>query len=286
MVKKRPDKVHFMCNGFQTDQHINVVEDFFQIIKNTDESFLPKKVSICETKGIPFSIEEANTLWAKSKEEIGFHEIDLINPKYTGSITWGPKNSNEITFWIKTDMITNKNGTSKFLELAKSLFLWSNSVYGFASHISKLGGLPGPGLTYETCLGDIGWMTLFGPPYVKMFGREVIETAPCKVEEFAENYFILLTSDQPIETTPDLLEIQEKVKIHLGEQAFARKDRYKGPLTIEGLMEGKHIRSTEGYRSPDLLEYKGNSMGTDKDGLIALVNDDASIDTYKITHHK
>ena len=283
---KRPDKVHFMCKGFESDKHINVVEDFFQILTNTDESYLPKKISISETKRTPFSIEEARNLWVKSKEELGFNSIELYNPKYDGSINWGPKNSNDISFWIKTDFITAKNGTQKFLELAKKLFLWSNSVYGFACHISKLGGLPGPGLTYETCLGDIRWMTLFGPPYVKMFGREVIETAPCKVEEFAENCFMLLTSDEPVEITPELLEIQEKVKIHLGEDAFARKKPRNGILTMDDLIAGKNITSTEGYRSPDLSEYVINPSRNNNEGLIAMVNEDDTIITYESKSEK
>ncbi|MDQ6600830.1 hypothetical protein [Bacillus salipaludis] len=286
MVKKKPDEVHFMCYGFQTPKHVNVVDEFFQILKETDESYLPKKISICGSDKTLYSVENAKKLWIKSREEMSFYNIDLHHPKYTGSINWGPRNETEISLWIKTDFITKKNGTRKFLELAQKLFLWSNSVFGFTCHISKLCGAPGPGLTYKTCLGDIGWMTLFGLPYVEMFGREVIETVPCKVEEFAENYFMLLTSDEPVRKSPEILEIQEKVKMHLGEDAFDRKDPQIRILTMEDLIAGKNITSREGYRSPDLSEYLTDSEVKCDEGLIAIVNEDGTIITHKINPEK
>jgi hypothetical protein len=125
-------------------------------------------------------------------------------------------------------------------------------------------------------------MNLFAKPYVKLFGRDVIETVPCMIEEFAEDCFMLLTAETPIKANPELLEIQRRVKIHLGENAFCRLDEIPTFLTMEDLRAGRDRPSTEGYRSPDLSGYLKDS-GTKKDeGLIAVVNDDGTITTYKV----
>ena len=47
-------------------------------------------------------------------------------------------------------------------------------------------------------------MTLFGPPYVEMFGKDVLQTVPCKAEEFAEDHVMLTAEEGPLPIKPDL----------------------------------------------------------------------------------
>ncbi|ACV61777.1 hypothetical protein Dtox_0880 [Desulfofarcimen acetoxidans DSM 771] len=210
----------------------------------------------------------------------------LKGRKIYGDISWNNDNSNIIGLDMSRDLVIKNNGTKKFIELAKKLFLWSNGVYGYACHISNL--IYTPGLDYKTCLGHITWMTLYGPPHVEMFGKEVIQTAPCKVEEFAKDHFMLLTSDEPMEKNPEMLEIQERVKKHLGEDAFCREEpSRKEPLTMEDLIAGRNRPSTEGYRSPDLSSYTTDSGKKDEDkGLVVKINDDGTMTTYTVKPEK
>ncbi|HCW08570.1 MAG TPA: hypothetical protein DGG95_14520 [Cytophagales bacterium] len=56
--------------------------------------------------------------------------------------------------------------------------------------------------------------------------------------------------------TDEILKIQEKVKKHLGEDAFYHEDkRVKHTLTMEELKAGLNRPSTEGYRHPDFSAY-------------------------------
>lgn len=240
---KRLDEFKFFCVGYGDFNISIVIEEFFSILEKSELKLVPKKIGLAERKNILFSVPNANGLWERSIKEMGFYTITFANELFNGSLDYS-KNKLKISLWIRTKVILDLNNLEKFKKMARELFLWSNSIYGYACHIGNLGGLPSGGLTYETCLGNISWMTLFGPPYVDMFGRNIIETVPCQVEEFAVDRFMLLTSDFPMEKNDAILGVQANVMMHLGKDAFDRKDKRTA-----------HI-SKEGYRSPDLSEYK------------------------------
>jgi hypothetical protein len=201
--------------------------------------------------------------------------------KTRGYISWNNDNTNIIGLVMSRDLVIGNNGAKKFIDLAKKLFVWSNGVYGHACHSSNI--VSTPGHTFRTCLGHISWITLYGPPYVEMFGKEVVQNAPCYVEEFDKDRFILLTSDEPMEINSEMLEIQENVKKHLGEDDFCRKEPpRKTPLTMEYLIAGRNRPSKEGYRSPDLSAYiKDSGKKDDDEGLVVRINDDGTMKTYK-----
>jgi hypothetical protein len=67
-----------------------------------------------DTIKTPFTIDEAQRMWTQSKEEMGFHNLEFKGTKFHGSISWHADYSTQISFWIKTVLITKKNGTTKF----------------------------------------------------------------------------------------------------------------------------------------------------------------------------
>jgi hypothetical protein len=126
-------------------------------------------------------------------------------------------------------------------------------------------------MIYETCIGGISWLTLFGAPYVEMFGKETLKTVPCIVEEFNEDQFLLLTSEEPIAATPELLALQERVRKHLGEDAFFRheeKAKHLKSYTAEELQEGKDVADKAGYRAPDFAKWYGTTPDDVRNGIV------------------
>lgn len=276
MREKRPEnEVSLIIYGFKKLGEEHFAEEFFQMLQDANKAYIPDKIGMSEPIKTPFSLEQAKIMWVESERFYSsFGNIMLKGKKFRGDIIWQNDNSNIIGLHISRELAIKNNGTERLTDLAKKLFLWANGAWGYVNHSSN--SMYTPGLSFRTCIGGIPWMALFGPPYVEMFGREVIETAPCKVEEFAENCFMLLTSDEPMPLTCELQETQARVKKHLGEDAFCRYD-HPTRLTIEDMKAGKGRTSTEGYRSPDLSAYIKDTMKKEDAELIVDAVEDEMI---------
>jgi hypothetical protein len=87
-------------------------------------------------------------------------------------------------------------------------------------------------------LPDLYWGTLFGPPYVRLFGRDRLLSAPAHlVEELAPELFYLQLSDDlaDLQTSFEAVDqARQRVKEHLGSDCFFRGElgrdhRYRVP---------------------------------------------------------
>jgi len=78
-------------------------------------------------------------------------------------------------------------------------------------------------------LPDIFWATVFGPPYVRLFGKERLLTAPASVvEELGPETIYLQLSERVTDVVDDWDNIQsrrERIKAHLQKDAFFVSDR-------------------------------------------------------------
>ena len=268
--KKGPEKVTLIINGFRKQGEREIGREFFQILQDVDTLFLPTSI---ERK--PFSMDLAENYWKNALSTKEIIAYCYFKGKINGNVGWRLlDNSVKIILTASLQFIQKKCGTKKFEELAKKLFLWSNGVYGFSFHSSR--HIVPSGIGYQTCLFDISWMTLLGPPYVKMFGKEKLQSAPCDVEEFADDYFMLLASKEPVFVTRELNESYQKIKTHLGVDAFYRHDApARRRYTFEEVRAGIYLPSKEGYRSPDLSEYM-NNPDYKEEGMILVINKDGT----------
>ena len=281
----KEDNVCFLIRGFRCLGEDKLAQEFFEILEEAGEEYKPTKLGVGEPLRISYSMENAKNIWMKSAINQQYGGILFKGESMFGSIGWNtPNTSNDIWLEIASDLLATHLEVQKFITLLKKLFIFFNGVYGNAHHSSN--SIYSSGLDYRTCLPGITWMNIFGKPYVKLFGRDVIETAPCEVDEFAENCFMLLTADRPVRANPDLFKIQDKVKNHLGIDAFDRKDPPKAVLTMEDLQAGRDRPSNEGYRSPDLTEYFKDTGKVKEGGVVAVVNDDGTMKTYRTTRGK
>jgi hypothetical protein len=75
---------------------------------------------------------------------------------------------------------------------------------------------------------DLFWATVFGSPYVGMFGRDYLLSAPAFSTESLSNETVLLQTTEKltdVERRPDVFnEARSRIKAHLGQDAFFRTD--------------------------------------------------------------
>ncbi len=71
---------------------------------------------------------------------------------------------------------------------------------------------------------DLKWISLFGKPYIELFGRDQLLSAPCyKVHEFGANLIGLQLTESIVDDIP--FEVRSAVKKHLGEEAFVEEGK-------------------------------------------------------------
>jgi hypothetical protein len=75
---------------------------------------------------------------------------------------------------------------------------------------------------------DLFWATVFGGPYVEMFGRDRLLSAPAFSTESLSNETVLLQTTEKlsdVEQHPNVFnEARSRIKAHLGQDAFFRMD--------------------------------------------------------------
>lgn len=71
------------------------------------------------------------------------------------------------------------------------------------------------------CLPDLHWATVFGPPYVEMFGRERFESLGAERIQ-ADQFLVRLTPrlDDLVDAPAEIEERRRSVRRQLGENAF------------------------------------------------------------------
>jgi len=75
-------------------------------------------------------------------------------------------------------------------------------------------------------LPDIPWVSVYGPPYVSLFGRERLLSAPfAHVAEVHPGYVWAQASESVFETIPE--EVKTGIRAHLGEDAFMSGGRWR-----------------------------------------------------------
>lgn len=124
-----------------------------------------------------------------------------------------------------------------YLKTASQKFISDISILdGCAEAYKSIGFLngyaPSGGSLFLTTLRhwlpDMPWAVVFGPSYVRMFGKEKLMTTPAyKVEEVGdEMVFIQLTSDMEDihKSFKQVMEARIAAKKHLGEESFFKHD--------------------------------------------------------------
>lgn len=144
-----------------------------------------------------------------------------------------------------TEFLAEPENVRALLEFAKDIFVWGDMTYGIIYHpkalraqtkvrfpyrlkgmrVQKVGWRP------HECLPGVLWANFFGKRYVDWFGDEKMRTAPCYArEKLPGGGVLLLTSASPLEyAKPEVKEFEQRLLIHLGEDAFFSKKNSTRP---------------------------------------------------------
>jgi hypothetical protein len=127
---------------------------------------------------------------------------------------------NSISGDLEIDLLREQpNLLDDFRSLIKKLIKIAKPVYGdFRSKAIK--GRAAIGLTSR--LPDVCHVTILGEPYVELFGKELIESAPYEyIEEIAPGYYWLQANESVFDPVPEAK--KRAIREHFGEDAFGRK---------------------------------------------------------------
>jgi len=106
---------------------------------------------------------------------------------------------------------------------------------------------------------ELKWMTIFGAPYIDLFGREKLLSTPChKVHLISDSLIGLQLVESIYDEIPSGL--RRTVKSHLGEEAFVEEGkgikRYKTGLTPEFDFSGVLFDPKKPIVVPQILTRK------------------------------
>jgi hypothetical protein len=111
-----------------------------------------------------------------------------------------------------------------FLSLVKEIVEIVNPVYGDVQNMAVPGWDTPTDL--QRRLPDVPWVSIYGNPYIQMFGENKILSAPFfKIERLASGHFWLQSTESIQEPVPE--SVRSAIRNHLGEDAFMRSPRWR-----------------------------------------------------------
>jgi hypothetical protein len=202
-------------------------------INEYGESFIPDLFDVYEPvkrKYAPKNISDIIDLWI-NEEQNTLNAIDsyaaghLIMKKKKGSkvsyqMNWEKDNKASFNFFVVSQDISflkKEENFNSFMSFCKELTELLEPVRGdIANYTFPDSHEP---IDLQIRHPEIQWMNFFGKPYIDLFGREKLLSAPCyKVELINDNVIALQATENVFEPIPN--EVRTAIKKHLGENAF------------------------------------------------------------------
>jgi hypothetical protein len=205
-----------------------------------------------------FQLDKAVGLWQKdisTKPGLSYGELILGKSRYpfTGfMVSWQQKPDgmwlNSVSLWAREGYFEDPLHVESFLVLLSDVLMLVQAGYGVAFHSrewDEKGWLTkrladgrqarvGISLKAQEGLVDIFWANLFGPPYVRLFGRERLESCPkAMVRRLSSEAYLVRTSPMPKEwPREEVREVSSEVKKHLDGGVFFDKQRGEKPKGV------------------------------------------------------
>jgi hypothetical protein len=147
------------------------------------------------------------------------------NPEVEYMLSWEKNNRvgfNSMNLSVEVNHLQDIEKQQSFFDLCWTVARILQPVRGHVINQS-IPYIPEP-LAPQIIHPELHWINLFGRPYIELFGREKLLSAPCyKVEELAEGIIALQLTDNLFEPIPE--EMRASVKKYLCEQAFVESGK-------------------------------------------------------------
>ncbi len=112
----------------------------------------------------------------------------------------------------------------QLVALTKELITLVNPVYGDIQNMN-LSGWDTP-LDLQKRLPDVPWLSIYGEPYIKLFGEERILSAPFyKIGRLSSGHFWLQATESIRHPVPN--EVRSAIRTHLGEESFMAHPKWR-----------------------------------------------------------
>lgn len=113
---------------------------------------------------------------------------------------------------------------TELLALVKKLATAANVVYGDVRSM-EFAGWDTP-FNLSVRLPDVPNISIYGRPYVELFGREKIESAPFhRIEQVADDIYWLQATEFVTDLVPE--DVRASIRAHFGEDAFMSGKRWR-----------------------------------------------------------
>jgi len=215
-------------------QDYEIANCFFEVINRFGNTFVPDKFDYYEPLKCKYSPENytnAIELWLNTKansvsEFKEFAGSHIILKKSGGNkidynIVWKKDNMasfNTISISISLEFFEIAKNIDLFLDFIRELTLVIEPVFVTVRN-AMFNGWDEP-INLSKCLPNMGWLTIYGLPYLQMIGKsQMLNTPLVKISEFGDK-FVCMQSQKTIFEPIDN-EIQKAIKEYLGISYFS-----------------------------------------------------------------
>ena len=232
--------VSFNIFSLKDFQDAQLAERVLQAINEAGNDFIPDTYGADEvsakTKYDPAHHEPLIRLWTDERDEATDVQRSFASawflmkkkrkPNTCYQMRWKKDqeaNFNYLTFSLNLDYLRKPENWERFMNLSNHLLLLLEPVQ------ANIWNLMMPEWSEPIDLQvrhpELGWINYFGKPYIDLFGREKLLSAPCyRTFEIGEDIIGLQMSEDLFQPIPS--DVRYAVKKHLGEDAFVEEGKW------------------------------------------------------------
>lgn len=130
---------------------------------------------------------------------------------------------NSLRFSVDLDFLRDKENLRRFMGLGERLLVLLEPVQGSIWNL-MLPEWCGP-IKLRVRHPELAWINYFGKPYIDLFGREQLLSAPCfRTFEIGKDIIALQMTENLFQPIPS--DVRSAVKKHLGEDAFVEEGKW------------------------------------------------------------
>ena len=242
-LKRQPLKEkHFVHGAFfvkrpgYSDRFLRILE----VLVSHNGIYTPEKIEIGSDKGELTEIFDAGSLkryslhWEKAGPFAACILRRLSPSRVEIYLNKVPLPFEPIGVNVERSYFEDSARLHSFMDVMRDLYSVSQPSYGLVEtqemvkRYDDKGGKVTMGIDLERALPDIYWANFFGPDYVRLFGKEKLESAPCyRVEWLSDGGVLLLVTPtlSDYDSDPENFgRVRTAVKEHLGIGAFDNGD--------------------------------------------------------------
>lgn len=232
------DLISFSCSSLKDFQNAELAKSVLKEINEAGQDFVPTVYGECEPLKIKYNPSDCSPLvrlWTDERDDpesaqYPYAEATLLLEKrgkhgVAYQMHWEKDQQvrfNYFIFSVDSVYARNKIVFQNFMTLCERLLPLFEPVQA-QIYNKELPDWYNP-KNLRVRHPELHWTNFFGKPYIELFGRETLLSAPCyRAYEISDDLIALQMSEDPFEPIPS--STRAAVKKHLGEDAFVEEGK-------------------------------------------------------------